>query len=271
MKRLVTLCLALALPSPSARRRRRPSSAARRTRVPCRAQSVMVLSSNGGVCSAVVLAPDVVLTAAHCVTGADRAPGAFSRRGRRAGADRARREGGASGLRREGHREAHSAPSISRWCAFPEPLPAPFRARDAERREGRRGHARHGRRLRPFPRGRCEDHRHLPHGVPDGDRALRPEPDPALARRIGRGERLPGRFRRADGLRSGGRGDHELVVAGQGPQLRRPDAGHSRRRAARLDRPRPRRLAPCGVAGAEQLRRWTSCRWPPQNMGSELS
>jgi len=33
--------------------------------------SVMVLSSNGGVCSAVVVAPDVVLTAAHCVTGAD--------------------------------------------------------------------------------------------------------------------------------------------------------------------------------------------------------
>jgi len=32
--------------------------------------SVMVLSSNGGVCSAVVVAPDVVLTAAHCVTGA---------------------------------------------------------------------------------------------------------------------------------------------------------------------------------------------------------
>ena len=33
-------------------------------------RSVMVLSSNGGVCSAVVLARDVVLTAAHCVTGA---------------------------------------------------------------------------------------------------------------------------------------------------------------------------------------------------------
>ena len=33
-------------------------------------QSVMVLSSNGGVCSAVVVARDVVLTAAHCVTGA---------------------------------------------------------------------------------------------------------------------------------------------------------------------------------------------------------
>lgn len=32
--------------------------------------SVMVLSSKGGVCSAVVVARDAVLTAAHCVTGA---------------------------------------------------------------------------------------------------------------------------------------------------------------------------------------------------------
>jgi hypothetical protein len=32
--------------------------------------TVMVLSSKGGMCSAVVVAPDVVLTAAHCVTGA---------------------------------------------------------------------------------------------------------------------------------------------------------------------------------------------------------
>jgi hypothetical protein len=32
--------------------------------------TVMVLSSNGGVCSAVVVARDAVLTAAHCVTGA---------------------------------------------------------------------------------------------------------------------------------------------------------------------------------------------------------
>lgn len=32
--------------------------------------AVMVLGSKGSVCSAVVLAPDVVLTAAHCVTGA---------------------------------------------------------------------------------------------------------------------------------------------------------------------------------------------------------
>jgi Trypsin len=37
---------------------------------PLARQSVMVLSSNGGVCSAVVVARDVVLTAAHCVTGA---------------------------------------------------------------------------------------------------------------------------------------------------------------------------------------------------------
>ncbi len=32
--------------------------------------SLMVLSSNGGVCSAVVLARDVILTAGHCATGA---------------------------------------------------------------------------------------------------------------------------------------------------------------------------------------------------------
>lgn len=37
---------------------------------PLARQSVMVLSSNGGVCSAVVVAQDVVLTAAHCVSGA---------------------------------------------------------------------------------------------------------------------------------------------------------------------------------------------------------
>ena len=37
---------------------------------PLARRSVMVLSSNGGVCSAVVVAKDVVLTAAHCVTGA---------------------------------------------------------------------------------------------------------------------------------------------------------------------------------------------------------
>ncbi len=37
---------------------------------PLARRSVMVLGSNGGVCSAVVLAEDVVLTAAHCVTGA---------------------------------------------------------------------------------------------------------------------------------------------------------------------------------------------------------
>ena len=37
---------------------------------PLARSSVMVLSSKGGVCSAVVVAPDVVLTAAHCVTGA---------------------------------------------------------------------------------------------------------------------------------------------------------------------------------------------------------
>lgn len=39
-------------------------------RGPLSRAAVMVLSSSGGMCSAVVVAPDVVLTAAHCVTGA---------------------------------------------------------------------------------------------------------------------------------------------------------------------------------------------------------
>ena len=38
---------------------------------PLARSSVMVLSSRGGVCTGVVVAPDVVLTAAHCVTAAD--------------------------------------------------------------------------------------------------------------------------------------------------------------------------------------------------------
>jgi hypothetical protein len=37
---------------------------------PVSRRTVMVLGSNGGVCTAVVVAYDVVLTAAHCVTGA---------------------------------------------------------------------------------------------------------------------------------------------------------------------------------------------------------
>ncbi|MGP9821281.1 S1 family peptidase [Salinarimonas sp. NSM] len=38
---------------------------------PLAASTLMILSSGGGACSGVVLAPDVVLTAAHCVTAAD--------------------------------------------------------------------------------------------------------------------------------------------------------------------------------------------------------
>ena len=78
--------------------------------------------------------------------GADRRPlrhrrrsasGAFSRWRRRAGADRARRESGASGLRREGDREAHAL-HRSRAAAVPEPLPAPFRERDSGPAQARR-------------------------------------------------------------------------------------------------------------------------------------
>jgi hypothetical protein len=66
MKRLVMLCLAL-LPATTGAHAIIGGAA---DEGPLSRQSVMVLSSNGGVCSAVVLAPDVVLTAAHCVTGA---------------------------------------------------------------------------------------------------------------------------------------------------------------------------------------------------------
>ena len=37
--------------------------------VPGAASAVMVLTSGGGVCSGVVVAPDAVLTAGHCVAG----------------------------------------------------------------------------------------------------------------------------------------------------------------------------------------------------------
>jgi len=66
MQRLVTLCLALSLVATEAI----AIVGGAEDEGPLARQSVMVLGSNGGVCSAVVLAKDVVLTAAHCVTGA---------------------------------------------------------------------------------------------------------------------------------------------------------------------------------------------------------
>src|SRR5215218_5219950 len=65
-KRPITFCLALSLAATGAR----AIVGGQPDEGPLSRQSVMVLSSNGGVCSAVVLAPDVVLTAAHCATGA---------------------------------------------------------------------------------------------------------------------------------------------------------------------------------------------------------
>jgi hypothetical protein len=66
MKQFATTLLALSLCATSAQ----AIVGGAEDRGPLARQSVMVLSSNGGVCSAVVLAQDVVLTAAHCVTGA---------------------------------------------------------------------------------------------------------------------------------------------------------------------------------------------------------
>ena len=66
MKRLIAILLALPLAATDAG----AIIGGAEDEGPHARRSVMVLSSNGGVCSAVVLAPDVVLTAAHCVTGA---------------------------------------------------------------------------------------------------------------------------------------------------------------------------------------------------------
>lgn len=67
MNRLITLSLALSLVATGAQ----AIVGGAEDQGPLARRSVMVLSSNGGVCSAVVVARDVVLTAAHCVTGAD--------------------------------------------------------------------------------------------------------------------------------------------------------------------------------------------------------
>ena len=67
MNRLITLSRALSLAATGAQ----AIVGGAEDQGPLARQSVMVLSSNGGVCSAVVVARDVVLTAAHCVTGAD--------------------------------------------------------------------------------------------------------------------------------------------------------------------------------------------------------
>jgi hypothetical protein len=67
MNRLITLSLALSLAATGAK----AIVGGAEDQGPLASRSVMVLSSKGGVCSAVVVARDVVLTAAHCVTGAD--------------------------------------------------------------------------------------------------------------------------------------------------------------------------------------------------------
>jgi hypothetical protein len=66
MKRLITLLFAASLGATGAN----AVVGGAEDQGPLARQSVMILSSNGGVCTAVVLARDVVLTAAHCVAGA---------------------------------------------------------------------------------------------------------------------------------------------------------------------------------------------------------
>ena len=179
MKRLVTLCLALAyafaLGAPAAK----AIVGGAEDDGPLARASVMVLSSNGGVCSAVVVAPDVVLTAAHCVTGAAEHRVHF------------RDEAGEPVLIVPAAKAVHpgyNAKAIETrqrsidlaLVRIPEALPARFERATLTAAKAAENDARRRRRLRAVPRGRCEDYRHLPHGVAARGRALRPEPHPAL-------------------------------------------------------------------------------------------
>ena len=228
---------------------------------PLSRESVMVLSSNGGVCSAVIVAPDVILTAAHCVTGADQHRVHFRDGGGEPVLDRARGESGASGLRREGDREAHAL-HRSRAAAAPGSPPAPFQSAtlgmgrpakgDAVTVAGwglsREGEAKTTGTFRAASLAVNE-----PYG-----------PSEILLWLDGKGAgRLPGRFRRPDRVRRRGRCHHKLVGRHQGRPLRRPHAGDSR----------GRRSAPGSIAWSAAgnvsrdgvaIRRWTSR--PAQNM-----
>ena len=162
----------------------------------------MVLSSNGGVCSAVVLAPDVVLTAAHCVTGAAEHRVHF------------RDEAGEPVLIVPAAKAVHpgyNAKAIETrqrsidlaLVRIPERPARPVRAGDAERREGRREHAR-----RPSAATACPA-RATPKTTGTFRTASLKAVEPygpsrilLWARGLRHGERLPGRFRRADGLRT---------------------------------------------------------------------
>ena len=193
-----------------------PSSAAREDDGPLARASVMVLSSNGGVCSAVVLAQDVVLTAAHCVTGAAEHRVHF------------RDETGEPVLIVPAAKAVHpgyNAKAIETrqrsidlaLVRIPEPLPARFEratlaaAKVAENSAvvvggyglAREGDAKTSGTFRTASLTAVE-----PYGP---SRIL------LWAEGSGTAERLPGRFRRADGVRSG--------------RSRRSRAGHRRRRA----------------------------------------
>ena len=212
--------------------------------------SVMVLSSKGGVCSAVVVAARRGLdrpAIARPARAEHRGP--LARRGRRAGARRARREGGASRATTPRRSRRGGARSTSRSSACRAPA-RPLRGRGALGRTPVGAGARHVRRLRrrharatraraaPSARRRCRSRR-----------ALRPRAHPDLGRGRRARRRLPGRFRRADARRAGAVFAITTWVGGRRRgACGRLSQGVLARPAARLDRPYARGVGAQGGA-----------------------
>lgn len=215
---------------------------------PLSRNSVMVLGSNGGVCSAVVVALDAVLTAAHCVAG----EAEHRVHWREASGEPALVPPAATAIHPGYDPKAIAARRRSIDLALlrlASPVPARFEPATLSAAARLKGEP-DAWRLRRRPRGPSALDGHLPHRFARGDRAFRREPHPGLGAGRARHRRLPRRFRRAD-CRGGRNLRRRDLVSRRGRQgLRRAFAGRARRPATGLDRPHARGLGAAGAVGA---------------------
>ena len=214
--------------------------------------SVMVLGSNGGVCSAVVVAPDAVLTAAHCATGAAEHRVHWREASGEPVLMPARRDGASIPATTRRRSRPGGARSTSRSCACRSPLPARFEPATLSAAALRGGREPDARRLRRRPRGRGALDRHVPHRVARG----RSSPSARAASWSGR-EGAPGA--------GACLGDSGGPIAGGGRRLRRRDLvarARARRAAARSRRACcSARSAPGSTARSPDWGR--AARWEP--------